>query len=160
MDKIPTIFVRDFANQGKITHLWHPDCIWVKDGFGVPTVKWDGTSCKWEDGKLWKRNKGEGWLPVGDEPNDQWHREALGRFPTDSPAGTYELVGPKINGNKHGFAYHWLIKHGDAAHFDLAVRTWDAIHEFLLATLTEGIVWHHPDGRMAKIKRRDFGIAW
>jgi len=22
----------------------------------------------------------------------------------------------------------------------------------------EGIVWHHPDGRMAKIKARDFGI--
>ena len=24
----------------------------------------------------------------------------------------------------------------------------------------EGIVWHHPDGRMAKIKRRDFGLSW
>ena len=24
----------------------------------------------------------------------------------------------------------------------------------------EGIVWHHPDGRMAKIKARDFGIQW
>jgi len=22
----------------------------------------------------------------------------------------------------------------------------------------EGIVWHHPDGRMAKLKLRDFGI--
>ena len=24
----------------------------------------------------------------------------------------------------------------------------------------EGIVWHHPDGRWAKIKRRDFGLKW
>ena len=24
----------------------------------------------------------------------------------------------------------------------------------------EGIVWHHPDGRRAKIKRRDFGHPW
>lgn len=23
-----------------------------------------------------------------------------------------------------------------------------------------GVVFHHPDGRMAKIKRSDFGLAW
>ena len=24
----------------------------------------------------------------------------------------------------------------------------------------EGVVWHHPDGRMVKIKRKDFGYKW
>jgi hypothetical protein len=24
----------------------------------------------------------------------------------------------------------------------------------------EGIVWHHPDGRMVKIKKKDFGYKW
>ena len=26
--------------------------------------------------------------------------------------------------------------------------------------VVEGIVWHHPDGRMVKIKRKDFGFKW
>jgi hypothetical protein len=24
----------------------------------------------------------------------------------------------------------------------------------------EGVVWYHEDGRMVKIKRRDFGLKW
>ncbi len=31
-------------------------------------------------------------------------------------------------------------------------RGWFARHD------VEGIVWHHPDGRMAKLKARDFGL--
>jgi hypothetical protein len=27
-----------------------------------------------------------------------------------------------------------------------------------MITNIEGIVWHHPDGRMAKLKLRDFGV--
>jgi len=35
------------------------------------------------------------------------------------------------------------------------LRTWMTQHpEF------EGIVFHHPDGRLAKIKQRDFGLPW
>jgi hypothetical protein len=29
---------------------------------------------------------------------------------------------------------------------------------FLGSAGIEGIVWHHPDGKMVKIKTRDFGI--
>ena len=35
------------------------------------------------------------------------------------------------------------------------------IRDYLADTPVEGIVWHHhQDGRMAKIKARDFGIRW
>lgn len=30
--------------------------------------------------------------------------------------------------------------------------------DFLSDRDTEGIVWHHPDGRMCKIKKRDLGL--
>jgi hypothetical protein len=38
--------------------------------------------------------------------------------------------------------------------------TFDALAAFLDFTQIEGIVWHHEDGRKAKIKRRDFGLRW
>lgn len=34
--------------------------------------------------------------------------------------------------------------------------THDELRGYLLMHTFEGIVWHHPDGRMAKLKRRDF----
>ena len=35
--------------------------------------------------------------------------------------------------------------------------TFDTLREALTGDFRfEGIVWHHPDGRMAKLKRRDF----
>jgi hypothetical protein len=40
-------------------------------------------------------------------------------------------------------------------------RTYEEIRDFLTKTEIEGIVWHDlTNGEMAKIKRRDFGLAW
>jgi hypothetical protein len=36
-------------------------------------------------------------------------------------------------------------------------RDFDGLREYLAGKDIEGIVWHHSDGRMAKIKLRDFG---
>lgn len=36
-------------------------------------------------------------------------------------------------------------------------RTFEELKVFLKGRDIEGIVWHHRDGRMAKIKARDFG---
>jgi hypothetical protein len=74
--------------------------------------------------------------------------------PADS---TYELVGPKIQGNPDGFAEHTLVPHGSGDDFDVE-RTYAGIRSFLEGNDWEGIVFHHPDGGMAKVKRRDFGL--
>jgi hypothetical protein len=37
------------------------------------------------------------------------------------------------------------------------VTSW-GIAQYLREHDIKGIVWHHPDGRMAKIKGKDFGI--
>jgi hypothetical protein len=184
MKKIPTIFIRDMGmGNGKITQEWHPDALWVRDGEGTASVKVDGSCCLIEGGKLFKRydaKRGKtppagfipaqepdpvtghhpGWLEVGEGPEDKWHREGLARTISMGgvPDGTYELCGPKLQGNPERLEYHELIPHGM-----LPVdppRTYDGLRVFLDGLHREGIVWKHPDGRMAKIKRRDFGYRW
>lgn len=98
-----------------------------------------------------------GWLAVGDGPEDQWFRAAFA--PDLADDGTYELLGPKVQGNPYRLATHVLVRHGSQVLENRPVD-YDGVRAFLEATPIEGIVWHHPDGRMAKIKRRDFGFEW
>lgn len=179
MKKIPTIFVRDLSRQpALVIPEWQPDCLWVRDGEGYATRKYDGTSCLIRGGRLFKRRelrrgdvappdfevadhdpttgKTVGWVPVGDGPDDKYHREG---FRADLPDGTYELIGPKVQGNKEHRDQHELLAHALAEQVD-APRDFDGLRNALAGTHIEGIVWHHPDGRMAKIKRRDFGLKW
>lgn len=181
MNKIPTIFVRDTSKQpALVINEWVPGTEWVRNGEGIATRKYDGTSCLVRAGKLYKRrelrsgdtapadfeslgtdeNTGKtvGWVPVGDGPEDRWHREAFNA--PDRYDGTYELLGPKIQGNKEGMSMHLLFSHAMAACFPEAPRDFDALRAWLTENVMEGLVWHHPDGRMAKIKRRDFGLKW
>ena len=97
-----------------------------------------------------------GWLPVSDGPEDRWFNEAWATG--DFANGTYELVGPKVQGNLYGLTQHELWRHGSKT-VDIE-RTFDAIKDWLEANKAEGLVFHHPDGRMAKIRRKDFQMAW
>lgn len=180
MKKIPTIFVRDMSRQpALVLSEWTPGCEWVRDGEGVAKRKYDGTCCLVRDGKLYRRRElrqGEsvpagfestgtddvtgktvGWMPVGDGPEDRWHREAMEGY---QPDGTYELLGPKVQGNKDQRTQHVLQAHNLARSYPMAPRDWEGIKAFLVENVIEGLVWHHDDGRMAKIKRRDFGLKW
>jgi hypothetical protein len=178
--KIPTIFVRDMTKQpALVTPEWKPGCEWVRDGEGSPKRKYDGSCCLVRDGKLYKRRelkpgqpapadfeqadfddetgKTVGWVPVGDGPDDKYHREAFDGW---HPDGTYELLGPKVQGGIEGRVKHCLQNHAEARSYPTSPRTFEGIRQFLIDNSIEGIVWHHDDGRMAKIKRRDFGIKW
>lgn len=177
MKKIPCLFIRDFET-GKITRDVNPAAMWVLSGEGVATRKFDGTCCLIRGGRLYKRfdaKKGRvppagfepaqepdevtghwpGWVPVGDERDSKYHREAFeGREWTD---GTYELCGPKINGNPEGFSLHTLVPHGQE--FFSVLRDFDNLKSYFSrepGSMIEGIVFHHTDGRMVKIRRKDF----
>lgn len=176
MKKIPTIFVRNPSNRAEILDQPHPDCGWVFAGEGIATRKYDGTCCKVEGGRLFKRrevksgepipsgfseeqfdeNTGKrvGWLPVNcNDPADRYHCEAF----SGQPDGTYELIGPKVQGNPEKAAAHTLKAHAEAEVFEDCPRTMGGLREWLRDRDVEGVVFHHPDGRMAKIKKRDFG---
>jgi hypothetical protein len=96
-----------------------------------------------------------GWILVDFEnPQDQYYAEA---FNLNLPDGTYELCGPKIFGNPEKMQTHTLIDHTSflVDHFKITykeLKTFFSLHEY------EGLVFHHSDGRMAKIKKKDFGI--
>jgi hypothetical protein len=191
MRKIPTLFRRDENDRRYVTREVNPDCRWVLDGEGVATRKLDGTCCLVEGGTFFKRyevkkgksapagfvpandvdaetGKQAGWVPVGEGPDDRYHREAWDAWQsghgTVSPDGTYELLGPKVQGNPESYPAHALVSHATGTGFDADVpeptRDFDGLRDWLLTVAAsqgfEGIVWHHSDGRMAKLKRRDF----
>jgi hypothetical protein len=181
VEKIISLFMRNYDGDRLVRDEIVPGAEWVPAGAGVATVKIDGTSCMVRDGRLFKRydakpgrtppagfeqsgepdavtGRVQGWVPVGDGPEDRWHREAFVRLSV-WPEGTYELCGPKVQGNPQHLDQHMLIPHGHSP-MPTAPRTFEAIRDFLTEYDIEGIVWHHPDGRMVKIKARDFGIRW
>lgn len=184
MKKIPTIFERDWeGDRSRVLNEPTPGCEWVFAGEGEALRKYDGTAVLIENGEMWKRHevragktappgfrqvdddmqtgKTVGWVPVGDGPEDKWYREAMppagyGRPPLGD--GTYELVGPKVQGNREHYSEHTLVNHASCEGVGNLNRTFEGIQEFLAESKWEGIVFHHPDGRMAKIKARDFGL--
>lgn len=187
MKKIVSLFQRNYDGDRLVRDEVVPGAEWVLAGEGTATRKFDGTCCMVRDGKLFKRfdaKKGKtppegfeaaqeadpvtghwpGWIPVGEGPEDRWHREAWSLTgDPESPAGaevglpdgTYELCGPKVQGNPEGFVQHTLIPHG-TFHIPETGRTFAEIRALLETLTIEGVVWHHPDGRMVKIKRKDF----
>ena len=87
------------------------------------------------------------------------HREGLANYLgyASMEDGTYELCGPKVQGNPERKQVHMLIRHGCEVLED-APRDWSGLREYLSNMDIEGIVWHHKDGRMVKIKGKDFGL--
>jgi len=192
MKKIISLFQRNYETDRLVRNEVVPGAEWVISGEGVATRKFDGTCCLVRDGKLYKRyevkqgkktptnfepaneidettGKQQGWVPVGEGPEDKWHREAIAygekyTVPVYDNLHinqlndkTFELCGPNIQGNPEGFAVHVLLEHGCDLLGDVP-RNFDDIKAWLATQDIEGIVWHHPDGRMAKIKKKDFGL--
>ncbi len=186
MKKIPTIFIRDLCAQpALVTPEVTPGCEWVFAGEGVATRKYDGMCCAVIDGDLWKRRevkpgktvpegfvetdfdsvtgKKFGWLKLGEGPDDKYFRDAK-TFEHDFQEGTYELLGPKVQGNPEGYEQRIWLKHSEAEVLKDVPRTFTGIMQYLKMGfypdnfIIEGIVFHHEDGRMAKIKGKDFGI--
>lgn len=180
MRKIPTLFKRDPDDMKRVLPEVTPGCEWVLAGEGEATLKYDGTCTMFDGVRWWVRREVKpgkdapyGWVEVdhddvtgkrvGWEPAEQsgfakYLEEAKD---TARRPGTYELIGPKINGNPHDYGAHVLVRHGQSPLGEMP-RTFDDLRALLTdptdwPSRWEGIVWHHPDGRMAKLKRRDFG---
>ncbi len=184
MKEIPTLFQRDFAGEHTKKNFNAIDkvedgCQWVIGGEGIATQKFDGSACLVRRGVFFRRlrvkegnsmplgwlhwsfspnqESGHGWVPVGDGPGDAQHREAW-ECSALFADGTYELCGPKVQGNPENLEEHELLSHGSMILDDVptgftGLRHWLTDHD------VEGIVWHHPDGRMAKLKKRDYGLT-
>lgn len=184
MNKIPTLYVRDVDDPKQVTDEISEGCEWVLEGEGVATRKWDGTCVMLDEaGEWWARRevkKGKkapdnfveistdeatgktvGWEPIAQSGFAKWHEAALDAVKfqfAGLTAGTYELCGPRVNRNPDNLDGHQLLRHGvervvlfGIPHDDPAV-----LIDYCKTVGWEGIVWHHHDGRMAKLKVRDY----
>lgn len=189
MKKIPTLYVRDEEDRSLVTEEITDGLDWVLEE-ATPTVKWDGTACMWRDGLLYKRRtirwkqdptddfepcgkrdpetgKWVGWVLVDlDSKEDAPYLEAAGLYEVTPrtfsiPDGTYELLGPKIQGNPHKFETHRFVGHGYLAiPMSLKPTNFSDIRAYLALGGIEGIVWWYENAPVAKIKAKDFGILW
>ena len=168
-----------FDGEGVATYKWDGTAVMLDDDL----IVWKRRQVKaGEEAPIQFRQEGEedpetgkrvGWVPCNrDDPADRWHWEACDAKPDETwEPGTYELIGPKVRSNPHGLDEHRLIRHGvPAAHIKAPIvymfnvqraLTFGSIRSALEQAAKadpgfEGVVWHHPDGRMAKIKAKDF----
>lgn len=183
MKKISTLFKKNPENLALVINEINPENEWAIRGEGTATRKFNGTAAAIINGELYKRydvKKGktvpDGAIPcqepdeiTGHWPHwvkcnrtgkeDKYFFEGLDNLIDDPGDGTYELCGPKINGNKEGFAWHELIEHGcEKIYFN--DYSFNGIKKLLDELPYEGIVFHHPDGRMCKIRKSDFGLKY
>jgi hypothetical protein len=177
--KIQSLFERDYdRHRATARDEILPGSEWVANGEGVATRKWDGTACLVRNGEIFKRYDAKpgrtpppgfepceaapdpvtghwpGWVPI--DPRAKADAPYLDAF-FDQLDGTYELCGPKVNSNHERLNRHVLIRHG-ADVLDCP-RDFEGLRAWLEGRDIEGIVWHHPDGRMVKIKGSDFGLV-
>lgn len=166
--------------EGVATRKWDGMAFMRRDGkwfkrFDAKTFTVDGTKTR-----KYNRQPPEGFEPIGEPDPVTGHWPGWMPCRPDNPAdkliyeteqtdymalkcdGTFELVGPKIGtrggANPEKFKQHHIFLHGDAT-FDNVPRTFIELKEWFKEQDMEGIVWHHSDGRMVKIKKKDFGYS-
>lgn len=179
MDKTPCVFRH---SGGLALPEYERGCEWVGAGEGVATHKWDGTCASVRGGRVLARltvkggkqapewfipydaeqaslditHKRYGWVPCHLADSKSWYAQWWEKD-VNLLDGTYELCGPGIQSNVECFSERQLIRHGDVVYTDMpldfeGIRAWLAEHRRM-----EGIVFHHPDGRRAKIRHEAFG---
>jgi hypothetical protein len=185
--KIISLFQRDYDGDRLCRDEIVPGAEWVVYGEGRATEKYDGMACAVIKGQLYRRYDAKGgklaplgfipaqdpdpitkhwpgWVLVSDGPEDQWHREAWDHLRAvtlfGARDGTYELVGPKVQGNPYDLESHVLWLHGEEGDMGVDDRTFDALRDYLSRHPIEGIVFHRENGDMVKVKARDFGLPW
>lgn len=188
VQKMPALFVIDRARHIATREI-NPAAAWIFTEPARATIKRDGTSITvTDDGKVFARravkkgkNAPAGFRlaevdPItghafGVEPVEQsgfykMFQEAVEPFYTPLTPGTFELVGPKINGNPENMPSHILLRHGAETAVEIPdmrnVRPEDAfdlLHEIFTDFKErgiEGVVWHGADNKRAKLRVKDF----
>ena len=97
------------------------------------------------------------WVPAEAKGQGKHHYNAFINQP-DLPDGTYELIGPTVNGNPEQVAVNTLVAH-DAAHLLVPLPTTitrESLKELILSKPWEGLVFRNSNDNMCKLRRIDF----
>lgn len=184
--KMPALFVIDRLAHHATTEV-NDKAAWIFEEESRPTYKRDGSSITvTENGEVFARRmvkKGKqapngfilaetdsftghsfGLEPVAQSGFYKMFKEAQGN--QQLAPGTYELCGPKINGNPESLEAPHLYAHGSDEANDLpdmrnvskeeAYKTLETIFADYKARGIEGIVWWGANGKRAKLRVKDF----
>lgn len=189
VSKMPALF--DIDREAHVARrVLNPRVWWIFEEEARASLKKDGTSITvMDDGTLMARRSvrrgkraPEGYIEAevddftgnsfGLEPleGSGWKKmvdEALGGGTLEP--GTYELCGPKVNGNPEGLVAHQLLPHGadEAVEIpdmrELAALDDGEVYDRLLPIFEdyrdrgiEGVVWAGEGGKRAKLRVKDF----
>lgn len=180
MKKIPTIFLRDYKLKcTPVTDDINPECQWVFDGEGIATRKIDGVNVKILNGLPMMRVKpASADYTEAEYTRTMNDKYVLAAFASLLPLpyrstdgywlhdGVYEAYGEGIRGNAEKVEGYHMTRlasaNNDPCSFDHALvihgvpRSYRGLMGYFATHDIEGIVFHHRDGRMAKIKTKDF----
>jgi hypothetical protein len=130
----------------------HPH--WVKVDFNAPENSYiveAYINSQNEQFELWRRSERSAFLRCGDG-SVAYTQQELGD-------GTYEAIGPHIQGNPYEMDRHILVRHGK----DIAPNCpcdFEGIKAYLRENEIEGVVFWKDGEPLCKIKRTDFGYRW
>jgi len=188
MEKIKTIFELDYSS-GKRVVTKNPNLEtagFVFENKGIARRKLNGSCCIVIGSNLFKRStlkstkpypeefievdldmnteKIFGWVPVDfNDPCNKYHAQAwedyINRQYGYPKTGTCELVGPKVQGNPEIYKRHTLVFHDETEVFTDVPLDFDGMKAWMLGRDIEGIVFHGPEGQMAKIRQEDLGLV-
>lgn len=186
--KMPALFVIDRIKHVGTTEI-NPKAAWVFNEPAKATAKKDGTSITVTgNGDVFARRSVKagkkapaGFIlaehddftghSFGIEPVEQsgfakMFKEALAHHDGPLEPGTYELVGPKINGNPEKLDRHTLLRHGDEEMTEIpdlrkinpddAFEILKKIFEGFKDRGIEGVVWAGADNKRVKLRTKDF----
>jgi hypothetical protein len=184
MNKIPLLF--EYDDDFNMTNNPNSDCLWVFRGEGYATEKLHGANCRVtvrpcnRQGIIvrveQRQNPTKGQKKAG--MVNPWYVDADDKYILDAatctdvslwPEGAHccEAMGEKIQGNTLALEGRRLfpfdLYHGvpsflavPRTHLELGRFLKDFESRVTPGCLAEGIVFQHPDGRRAKIRRKDF----
>lgn len=107
-----------------------------------------------------------GWVPLETQFKALVDEAVVSRggMKSEEDNYTFELCGPKINGNPEGWDTHHLFIHGDQVVqcVEQGTLTVPLLLSLIKSLPYEGVVIYEGCGemRMAKLKRRDLGLSW
>lgn len=186
MEKIKTIFERNWETNRKVADQLAVDFDFANavateklDGMNIRITMRNGHVVRIEK----RRNPSKEQKAMGivdpwyvdthpENAEDKWLLDAVASTDlTAVPDGEWsaEALGKHIQGNPLNLEGHQVflfslpdwrarITFVDVPHTFAELKEWLAVQKSTIGTdaRIEGIVWHHPDGSMVKIKRKDF----
>jgi hypothetical protein len=149
---IPTVFKRDPTTLRCTNEAW-PHTAWVIDG--------EGTARRMLAGHLLQCTATGELVVLSDgEVTSQQVAEAMGSAVT-LRVGFYTLAGPGISGNPEKYPSCILIKVDEAEELAHVPRDFDGLRDYMSRNFgrLSGVMFTHPDGRLASLTPADLDIT-